>query len=226
MATLYLIRIHNIKWLYVFYIFSCIAILFIGSRTSFFGMILVAYLMTIYFSNNKKHFFKKTFVYLIILLILYLLSSVMNSDRVTQISIDDINDDIRLVTATYLYNYVISRNLWTGIGLGNENTYEVLGYVYDSDNMYIDILSQIGLFGLFVVLFLVIYTLLKIVKLKNKYVNSEKIFFPLSLIILNMSTSMTESIFDESFFYTSIGIAYIYINNLKRINSINMYKKL
>jgi len=214
-ACLALLHIYNNRWMFYFIALSIGCILITGSRTSFFAIIIVAYICSIYFSGNKKTFIKKSIGYIVIVIICFLVIQISEYDRVTQITSDDISNDIRFVTAANLYNYAISKNLWTGIGLGNENSYKILGYVLDSDNMYIDILTQLGVLGLVIIMFVVIYTLNQIVKLDEKYKNYKNIYFPFALILTNMSMSMTESIFDESFFYTSIALAYIYINSIK-----------
>ena len=215
-ACLTLLHIDKKKWLYVYLSLAIICILITGSRTSFYAIIIVAYICSLFFSNNKKVFLNRTIYYVCTAVFLFIIAQSIGYDRVTQVSSEDINNDIRFVTASYLYNYAISRNLWTGIGLGNENSFEILGYVPDADNMYVDILTQLGVIGLVIILFIVAYTSYNVIKLRKETDVYKNIYFPFALILINMSMSMTESIFDESMFYTSIAIAYIYKNNIKK----------
>lgn len=214
-ACLFLLHMYRKKWIYLFVALSIGSILITGSRTSFFAVIFVAYVCSIYFSKAKKVLIKNSLGYVILAVTLFAIAQSTGYNRVIQVSSDEISSDVRFVSAAELYKYAISKNPWTGIGLGNENSHEILGYVLDSDNMYVDILTQLGIIGLSIIMFLVLYTLYNIVKLKNDSEDYKNIYFPFALILVNMSMSMTESIFDESLFYTSIALAYIYINSIK-----------
>ncbi len=210
-------------WLPV--IVGIISIILTGSRTGLLATFITLFLMAWIYTNNKARLFNYCLCSLPILatilaIIFKILGNIGMGESIERfasiLSLDTILKDTRLVSWELLLAYILQyRSIWYGIGLGNVNSKEVLEYVPDGDNMYIDTLSQVGIIGLLVLISYITSRVILLIKSQNSITNRNRFFFflPIGLILQQLTFSMTETIFDEIALWFTMGISYLYINN-------------
>lgn len=197
-------------WAFIFVFVAILSVVLTGSRTSLLALFTTFCIMLMIFKKRKA-------------LLLLVLSGIIISmtysvlitseySRVAEISDKAVSEDLRLISSAILIDKVIKPNLLFGIGLGNENTEKVLGFISDSDNFFIDSISQVGLIGFFALAYLLIYSIKSIVKLKNRAHNKFISFLPLSFMVVQLCYIMTETCFDEITFWYAIAVSMIYKN--------------
>lgn len=97
----------------------------------------------------------------------------------------------RFDTWEKLFQYTIPDNLLLGIGFGREN-YTRLGYLVDGDNLYVDILTQLGLVGLIIFFYLLFTIFFNLRKIKTPYSKVAQ-----SLILFILLGGIGETMFDS-----------------------------
>ena len=136
------------------------SILLTGSRTALLSFGVTIYLLVITYANNKKKILTSTMLTGLAGLILYTLISFVDIpflERFTDmLSVDTIMQDTRIISSGLLIHRAIIPNPLWGIGLGNENSEFLLGYIADADNLYIDMITQVGFVGFFAFVILII----------------------------------------------------------------------
>lgn len=128
-----------------------------------------------------------------------------------------LKNDVRIVSAGILLDEAILEYPMTGVGLGNINSEQILDYVPDADNMYIDILTQLGIIGFVSITVLILSAFRRMKKiLYQKKLPFKELALPMSFIILQVPFSLSETIFDELYIWYSIALTNIYINSINR----------
>lgn len=172
---------------------------FLGSRTSFYALFTVlAYYLFIYVRISKWAKIGALIGALSTVILAMYLIEVM--DTHLSVSLFEENGSGRFFTWESLLQNVIPNHWIMGIGVGRAN-YNALGYEYDADNLYFDLLCQTGVVGL--VLFLSLFLL----SIRKAYQSSrrEKSFnyiFVILLVFLIMGIG--ESIFDNVFLWGTL----------------------
>lgn len=196
------------------------SILLTGSRTALLSFGVTIYLLVITYANNKKKILTSTMLTGIAGLILYTLISFVDIpflERFTDmLSVDTIMQDTRIISSGLLIHRAIIPNPLWGVGLGNENSEFLLGYIADADNLYIDMITQVGFVGFFAFVILIIMVLKKTLHyIKYDKRNKAVLFVPLALMYQQLSFTLTESMFDELGLWFAIALMIIYINSVK-----------
>lgn len=204
---------------YIVIILGIWGIFITGSRmgiiATIFAMVVVLYLN----SEKKNKKIKNTFGLIVVALAgMFVLSSFdVNLGRLEAgLSKEAIENDPRMFSAIILWNEAISKNFFTGIGLGSENSETILTYVPDADNFFVDLLTQMGVIGLSIVVILLVSSTRKLFKYRKKYnLRFDAIALPISVIVLFVPFMFSETVFDEIFIWFFIAITNIYANSIK-----------
>lgn len=207
---------------YMFFIvIAFIDIFFTGSRTAIIASLCSIFLI-IYLRSNKKVILLKYIFGLgfVLFSLFYILANYSENSVLRYLDIFNVqvlNENTRLYTSEILFNEVIPYNWLWGIGLGNVNSREVLGYVPDADNMFVDILTQLGIVGatlVYSLFFMCIYKMYRLIKNHNNP-TFKKVVLPFGLLIQEFVFSFGESVFDDIPFWLSIALCFIFLNSLR-----------
>lgn len=177
--------------LFLFCLPQLSSMLLTGSRTIFLSAIIISLIVFILSTSISK-----TKKIALILVILFLGSSIMGFIVQTnsRMAFDTIIEDRgsgRFDTWEKLFQYTIPDNLLLGIGFGREN-YTRLGYLVDGDNLYVDILTQLGLVGLIIFFYLLFTIFFNLRKIKTPYSKVAQ-----SLILFILLGGIGETMFDS-----------------------------
>lgn len=190
-----------------------ISLFYLGSRTSTYSSVAFVILYFLFFLQSKRS--TKLLLAGVILtcgvLILFVGSSFENFLRLSFSSFAEDQGSGRFINWGLYFLNIIPNYLWTGIGPSISN-YEALGYRFDADNLYIDLLCELGIPGL--VLFFCVYFLLiyKATKISNRYYRGVFIILMLTFLSLGMG----ETVFDASLFWFISGMMMLEYNNHKK----------
>lgn len=134
-------------WMGAVSMVNLIPVMLCGSRTTMLAMAVVIMLLPVLSRGlNWKNILLGGAVFGILAL-LYTLGGDLNDQK--EMTVDSVVEDGghgRLITMEGLFTTVIPQHLLAGIGTGRDNFTE-MGFGYDADNMYVDVLAQIGLVG-------------------------------------------------------------------------------
>lgn len=178
-------------------------LIYLGSRTSFYTLFFVIISYLIYTSNLSitRKFYLILFSAIIGLITTYYITSV-GSRLVVHSLMNDYGSGRFLMWGILLENVI--KDYWLhGFGFGSAN-YRLLGYSFDADNLYLDLLCQLGIIGfsLFLMLHIHLYR-------RAKSMNAEvpaKDF--LTLMVINfLIIGLGESVFDTTLYWGFIAIA-------------------
>lgn len=175
----------------------------LGSRTSFFTLLFICgiYVLFIY---------KKNLIRIIVLLFLavFLYFVFMNvwgeavsNSRIMNDSILGDDGNGRFVQWASLFKEVLPHYWISGIGIGRES-FKALGFVYDADNIYIDLLCQIGVIGF--LLFFFIYCKLfrsTYISMKSNPVYQD---FTLMFMIAFLFMGIGETVFTSPIYWATL----------------------
>lgn len=138
----------------LFALLNVVPIMLCGSRTSLFSMFVVVIIAIL--SSHRINWKTMALVgtFLLLFGILYTFGAGLNGSK--EMTLSSVVEDAgsgRLYTIVGLFDSVIPNHLLMGIGVGRDN-YTQLGFGYDADNMYVDVLTQMGLVGFFLLFFM------------------------------------------------------------------------
>ena len=204
------------------YIVLCfISIFLTGSRTSLLAAVVSIFSVLYVYSTQKAQMLKYAFVSCFTVIILFVVLNALEIGGISRyldiFSLEKMLANTRIYTWGILFTEVIPDNWLWGIGLGNINSEIILGYVPDGDNMYVDVLTQLGIIGLIVLLCLLFSRFSQLFRLNKTYAQYRLyLFFPLGLLFQEFFFSFTESVFDEVTFWFTISLSFIYANAIKQ----------
>ena len=198
--------------LLLFCFISLISVLIIGSRTIFLSLLMISFILFMNTSSISK--IKKIFIITFFLIMgQVLLNFVIDTNN--RLAFDTIIENKgsgRFDTWNSLFSNVIPNNFIMGIGYGRQNLTH-LGYDVDADNLYVDILTQLGIVGF--ILFFVIYLRLL------KYVYNLKDFpakVAFSLLLFILFAGLGETVFDTFIYWIIIFYTLLILNNKQILN--------
>lgn len=175
----------------------------LGSRTSFFTLLLV---FGIYFLLiSKQSIIQKISIIILVLFAYFVFVSIWGdiaaNSRIANESILEDGGSGRFFTWTSLLMNVFPRYWYCGIGIGR-NGYNALGYIFDADNLYIDLLCQIGIIG-FLLFFSIYFIVFKLSfsSLKNGTSNQE---YSLLFLIAFLFLGIGETVFATPIYWATL----------------------
>lgn len=189
-------------------IFNVYTLLELGSRTSFFTIIIV---FGVYFLLTSKISLPRKIALILMAIVLYNFSSLflmesLSNSRIISDSIFEDGGSGRFQNWTALLVNVFPHHWFTGIGIGRES-YRALGFVYDADNLYVDLLCQVGLVG-FLLFFYIYCVIFKEIYLRIKQNTIESdylIMFMLAFLFLGIG----ETVFGTSIYWATLMIVVV-----------------
>lgn len=174
-------------------------LVFLGSRTAFYALLIVIALYICVFSTFPK--ITKIVIMvgglLVMLFVLYMINSM---DTHLSDSVVDGDGSGRFVTWTLLALYVIPNYWFGGIGLGREN-YEALGFDFDADNLYFDLFCQTGIVGFVLFFYLYFHTLWRAF---ISYKNDSNLDYIFTLLLSFLFLGIGESVFESLLFWGTL----------------------
>lgn len=189
----------------------------LGSRTSFFTITIV---FGVYFLLISKISLPRKVILVLIAICLYKLSasffiSTFSDSRIVSDSIMDDEGSGRFLTWTALLVNVFPQHWFTGIGIGRES-YNALGFIFDADNLYVDLLCQIGLVG-FLLFFYIHCGIIKKLYSRTKE-NAIKSDYFIMFMIAFLFLGIGETVFTTPIYWATLMIVVVCgINNNKQI---------
>lgn len=199
------------------FVLGMLLLALIKSRTSFYGTLMVSgcYYLFSYRSPLRRKLVLSAVAGTLVLAQAFLTgdkggSSKSPDDR--QLNLTSIVDDSgsgRFLTWAEAFASIIPGHPVFGIGIGKEN-YEALGFDYDADNMYVDLLAEIGVVG--AVLFLMFF-----IRLMKDVVRKREVgdYTFLYILIMQLILGLGETVFDSQLFWCVVMLAMIYLRNDK-----------
>ena len=201
-------------WLMLFAMFDVGTIMFLGSRTAFFTMVIVAvvYLMIVL----KTSFFKKILISLVfVVLFIGVYSIGIGAGRSERLSLSSIEADEgsgRFYSWEVLLTEVIPYHLVKGVGVGKENYENLPIFALDADNLYIDLLTATGIVGL--ILFFMYYasTVIHLFRFRKKKRDWD---FLKAIFLAYLFEGIGETVYDTPVFWFWGILSVMAINELK-----------
>lgn len=176
-------------------ILPILPILIIGSRTIFISLIAISMIQFILTSKVSKKT-KLLTIFLGSIFSSFLMNiAISTNERLAIETIAENKGSGRFDTWNELFNHVIPNNLFCGVGYGANNLSK-LGYYLDGDNLYVDILTQLGIIG-----FILFFTFVLILFINLKKGNSTANKIAISFILFIFWGGMGETIFDTFIFW-------------------------
>lgn len=189
-------------WLIISFLFI-LSLFYLGSRTSAYTSIIFLAIYFIFFVDTK-------ITYKLLLLCVISLSSLLlfvvgsSFENFARLDLSTIQEDQgsgRFINwGLYIMNIIPNYRLF-GIGPGVEN-YMALGYKSDADNMYMDLICELGIPGLTIFTILFICLVSKASHIQSRFYRG--LF--LTLILLHLSIGFGETVFDTCPFWFIAGM--------------------
>lgn len=179
---------------------SFAVLVLLKSRTAFFSALIVCGL---YFLLRYRTSLKNKLLICGVLLVLFggtmALSgrgSAVESDK--KLSVSSIVEDSgsgRFLTWAEAFTLIIPSNPITGIGFGSES-FKNMGYDFDADNMYVDLLSETGIVGF--ALFFAFFIMLAVRVARKRTAAGTMVLY---LLFLQLFLGIGETVFDSQLFW-------------------------
>ena len=207
------------KWLNYLFVLVCAAtILIVGSRTALLTLIAVIIVLPFVIGKpeegNAKRIITVIAFTLVALGVVYdlMLAEPELYKRFTFDPSTTRSVDRRIYVWEALIKHIIPSNLWLGIGYGLENVRQAVtpyvSMVYHSHNMYLAILSELGLVGMAQYLFLFAHVFTNI----RRCINPGTVL-ALGLLLTGFVLGIGEEVINRRWFWLSVGFAYMFMRN-------------
>ncbi len=205
---------------YAFIAISAITILYTGSRTALFAMILTIVLLPIFLGRISGNGMKLRTIMLFILVTIVLVAAIefmMSNNtavfsRFTFQGRSMIGVDRRYSIWMALIQHIIPNHFLFGIGLGHSNVrYAVTPYVIfpnHAHNMLLGIIAETGLIGLILNILCYVTSIKVMAKNYNKYTA-----VILAILLFGFSRGIGEVIINTHWFFIGIGLIFLTCNN-------------
>ncbi|MDO4800671.1 MAG: O-antigen ligase family protein [Prevotellaceae bacterium] len=197
-------------------VFSIIILFLLKSRTSLYATLAVSASYLLFVSGRIKFKHKLIIACCAILFVaLQLLTAIQldstgtithkESKEMSIASLVASGGSGRIFTWKVAISDIIPQHPQLGIGLGSEN-YEALGYEYDCDNLFLDLIVETGFIGFALFFVFYIITTLEVHRGNDK---TGKIIKYLLFMILCFGIG--ETVFDSFFMWSIVFLCYIYL---------------
>jgi hypothetical protein len=188
------------KYLLLFALLDVYILYMLESRTCFYTMVIVSVIYPLI--GLKSVFWKRTITAALVIYAIWLLYSKYildswNESRLVASSLLDDEGSGRFIMWGLLVGQVIPNYWFMGIGLGREN-YAALGYPFDADNLYLDILCQTGIIGLALLMFIHIKLLVTTVRTNKKCHQLDQCVV---WMVATLIVGLGESVFDTLLYW-------------------------
>ena len=194
------------------YAISIVIIVLSGSRSALVGL-LVASLFVVFFTQTggvKKAILPVALIALVGVGLVYFFSSI-DSPILERFTLEDVMDDGgsgRLYYARQIYDEVILRHPFFGVGMGGQNVM-ALGIEKQAHNIVIDPVSQLGIVGFVIYLCFIVPIIVRALKLRNK---NPFIIIPLTLFFTGLFNGIGEVVFYEKLFWNSLALCALVVS--------------
>lgn len=181
-------------------VMSFAILVLLKSRTSFFSALIVSGL---YFLIRYRTSVRNKLLLCALLLALFggtmALSGrggpVESDKKLSVTSIIEDGGSGRFLTWAEAFTLIIPSNPITGIGFGSES-FKNMGYDFDADNMYVDLLSETGIVGF--VLFFAFFIMLAVRVARKRTAAGTMVLY---LLLLQLFLGIGETVFDSQLFW-------------------------
>lgn len=185
-------------------------LIFLGSRTSTYTALFFVFAYFIFFVRTKiaTKLTLSAMVAVLAVVVIFLGQNFTNFERLDISTIQDDQGSGRFINWGMYFLYIIPNYLWLGIGPSIAN-YATLGYRYDADNLFIDLLCELGVPGL--ILFVVLFAtyVYKASHIKSPF---HKGLF-ITMLMAFLGFGLGETVFDSSLFWFVAGLALLEYNS-------------
>ena len=201
-------------WLLIFAALNAGTLMFLGSRTAFFTMAIIAvvYLMVVL----KTAIWKKILLFIVFLALFFVLfslgSGIGRSDRLTIETIEEDQGSGRFYTWDVLYHEVIPYHLVHGVGVGKANYENLPIFALDADNLYIDLLTATGIVGLLLFFAYYISNLRHLFRYRKKKRDWD---FLIAIFLAYLFEGIGETVYDLPMIWFFGLLSMLAINDLK-----------
>lgn len=201
-------------WLLIFAVLNAGTLMFLGSRTAFFTMAIIAvvYLMVVL----KTAIWKKILLFIVFLALFFVLfslgSGIGRSDRLTIETIEEDQGSGRFYTWDVLYHEVIPYHLVHGVGVGKANYENLPIFALDADNLYIDLLTATGIVGLLLFFAYYISNLRHLFRYRKKKRDWD---FLIAIFLAQLFEGLGETVYDIPIIWFFGFLSMLAINDLK-----------
>lgn len=172
----------------------------LASRTSFYALGASFALYLIFASNMSKA--RKFHLLLLTAGVMYLLNQFIESieSRLIVTSVLEDEGSGRFITWTLLWEDVVPKYWLLGFGYGIAN-YRILNFPFDADNMYMDLLCQLGVIGSALFYFLHFDMMKRVNSARRDSIGMESMFFILCCFLV---FGFGETVFNTPLYWASL----------------------
>lgn len=207
-------------WLLFFAVLNVGTLMFLGSRTAFFAMAIIAivYLMLVL----KTALWKKAFLFGVFLVAFFFLFSLGSGfERVNRLSVSSITEDQgsgRFYNWEILLEEVIPYHLVKGVGVGSANYANLPIYSLDADNLYFDLLTATGIVGFLLFFAYFSLNLFHLFRYRKKKRDWD---FLIAIFLAQLFEGIGESVYDLPLIWFFGFLSMLAINDLKYAEDAN-----
>lgn len=201
-------------WLLLFAALNVGTLMFLGSRTAFFTMAIIAvvYLMLVL----KTAIWKKILLFGFFLALFFVLfsmgSGMGRSERLSIATIEADEGSGRFYNWEVLLTEVIPYHLVKGVGVGKKNFENLPIYALDADNLYIDLLTATGIVGLLLFFAYYILNLKHLFRYRKKKRDWD---FLIAIFLAQLFEGIGETVYDIPLIWFFGFLSMLAINDLK-----------
>ena len=184
-------------------LFNLNTLIQLGSRTSFYALA-ICFVFYLFFATHISKG-RKFFLMLLTAVGMYVLLQFidMMENRLFYTTILEDEGSGRFVSWTRLWEEVVPKYWLRGFGFGREN-YSILGYHFDADNLYLDLLCQLGVIGSTIFYVLHFRMMRRVSAARKRSVGMEMMFF---MLLSYLISGLGESVFDFPLYWATLILA-------------------
>ena len=201
-------------WLLFFALMNVGTLMYLGSRTAFFTMVIIAviYLMIVL----RTSIFRKVLLFITFLVLFIGLYSIGNqfgrSERLSVSTIEADQGSGRFYNWDVLLTEVVPHHWVKGVGVGKENYANLPIYALDADNLYIDLLTATGIVGFLLFFAYYVFNLIHLFRYRKKKRTWD---FLIAVFLAYLFEGIGETVYDMPLFWYWGLFAMLAINDLK-----------
>lgn len=201
-------------WLMLFALLDVGTIMYLGSRTAFFTMVIIAvvYLMIVLKTSLFNKIFISLFFVVLFIGVYSIGTGIGRSERLSLSTIQADEGSGRFYNWEVLLTEVIPYHLVKGVGVGKENYANLPIFALDADNLYIDLLTATGIVGLILFFAYYVSTLIHLFRYRKKKRDWD---FLIAIFLAYLFEGIGETVYDMPMFWFWGLLSALAINDFK-----------